>query len=220
MRRLAAIIITGMLSACAAEHQPDRTLNSNRLSERVTHTEVRFVPGSASIPPGEATRLAAFIDDLNPNAALTLTLLHQPAANESARAFEESRYHEVVTALKRSQLNLENVNLAFTPSRFPAGDCPTVQVQVGYIHVEAPDCSRPDKWSDQYFNTPPRDFGCSTNRNLGMMVDDPMDMIRGSGNIHAEENNTVRAVQNYKGTLPPSAQAIPTQTPTGTSTTQ
>lgn len=209
-RLIGLILISGALSACAANHQPDRTLNANVLSEQTAHTEVRFTPGSALIPPSEAARLAAFIDGLNPGAALHLVLIHQPAGGEMPRHLEETRYREVMKAVRDSGIDPERVNLAFAPSLPPAGDCPMVQVQVGYIHVQAPDCNQPEQFRDRYINAPVRNFGCSTNRNLGAMVADPMDMLRGSGDIQADEYGSVRAVSNYKGTGPSGPVAPPT----------
>jgi pilus assembly protein CpaD len=74
-----------------------------------------------------------------------------------------------------------------------------VGIDIAYASVVMPHC--PD-WRTSpvttYSNTQQGNFGCATTVNLGQMVADPRDLIRGSGAVENDAERTSAVIRNYK----------------------
>ena len=81
-----------------------------------------------------------------------------------------------------------------------------VQVNVAYAVVVPPDC--PD-WRTSpvttYSNTMQGNFQCSQVVNTGLMVADPHDLVRGTGDVQNDTEVPVKAIENYQAGIVPTA---------------
>jgi pilus assembly protein CpaD len=88
-------------------------------------------------------------------------------------------------------------NYSFVPSAAMARD--DMQLNIVYATVVSPEC--PD-WRTSpittYSNTTQGNFRCATETNLGLMVADPHDLVRGTGDVRMDSQRADQVVNDYR----------------------
>jgi pilus assembly protein CpaD len=180
LRGLALGLCLLPIAACDGDPRPTVSLtNGADLPEaRALIDQIQYsVPfeGSALAPsPRELDRLALFLDSHGVRPDDRLHLIAAPGADAQAT---QARF----AALARA---LGDRGLTVTPPRTTAGLMAatpgTLTVVARRYEIRLPDC--PD-WSDpiigKWSNQAHSNFGCATATNLGLMVEDPHDLIEG-----------------------------------------
>jgi pilus assembly protein CpaD len=160
----------------------------------LTHP-VHFQPGSMTLADGEDKSLAQFVATVSPRYGDDVTV--DATANSAERpALRVQRLNSVARRLQGLGIQASastQVDSEFTAPR------DEVVVRVGRYVVTAPKC--PD-WSApeaaDFTNTPPSNFGCATTANLGLMVANPADLVRGAATGGADAGMLARAVERYR----------------------
>jgi pilus biogenesis lipoprotein CpaD len=166
------------------QHPIENTVKTYTVSQ-----QVRFNAGATRLDNGEVLRLKQAFRDVSPLAADGV----QVQLSRTDYAQTSRRHH--LTALLRS-MGYSKDKITFEPSSVLArGD---VQVDVQYAAVIPPNC--PD-WRRSpvttYSNTTQGNFNCATTVNLGAMVADPHDLVRGPGKAGMDTQRASRVVQQY-----------------------
>jgi pilus assembly protein CpaD len=174
------------------------------------HT-VYFETDQAQLTALERDRLLAFIDSVQPNGRDSIRL--EGHADERASDLYNlelaGRRNEAV-ATYLGQLGLADV--ALTTSSYgekvpaAAGEGPEAWRQNRRVEVvlerylvtlpACPDWSR--KSGTDFANLPPSNFGCATETNLGLMVADPKDLVRGRILGPADGVHEAEAIVRYR----------------------
>jgi pilus assembly protein CpaD len=181
-------------SGCApdeARWSASETPKENKLSFVNMTQRVEFAPGSARLTLEEDRALDHFLAAVEVRAGDQLTVeLGDPPGAVSA-----SRKAAILRALRR---------------RFPKAELGTAPVldplprdaallRVGRYVVTGPNCpdwTKPDP--DDYTNTPSSNFGCATVANLGLMVANPADLVRGAGAGGGDAIFAARGIGAYR----------------------
>lgn len=201
---MAAVLI---LTACALppDYWPTPGFNkTNQVDWVVDSHEFHFVPGTAMPKAGEHDRLAAF--------------LRAVEADDAARIFvdaERPGTAEALAARREATTDAYVARLGFDMAQPPADaereravgprvNQDSVTVVVGRYLVTPPDC--PDfrkPMIGDYTNLPSTNFGCATATNLGLMVANPQDLIRGQSMGPADGERASQRIRQYRsGKLP------------------
>ena len=96
---------------------------------------------------------------------------------------------------------------AAPPTVLDPGMAAPGSVMIAATHYVATPPNCPD-WSKRsesnHDNLPPSNFGCATERNLGLMVADPADLVRGRDYSGQDGSAAVNGIQRYRaGKIPP-----------------
>lgn len=160
---------------------------------RFTHP-VRFVPGAADLEDSEARRLDAFLDRVGAgsNDQIQIDAVTDSDLGETLAA---RRAGVVVTHLRDRGLSARS---ATTPAQSDTGQ-DTATVLLGRYVVTPPDC--PD-WrkppTGDFANREASNFGCASATNLGLMLVDPGDLIRGRPMGPGDGDALARGVRKYR----------------------
>ena len=177
------ILVCLMLPACSTLDMqgtdPRAYYEKNPIKNKVvTRTEthlVAFEPGATTLSRGEKEH---FRDAVNQRSMMAVDsiMIDMP----KAELYNSGRR----TALERM---MKYMGYSGGKVRFKADDGLTRQqaaIHMTFADVVLPDC--PD-WrkapNHNYSNTPHANFGCATETNLGLMVADPRDLQRGTGDL-------------------------------------
>jgi pilus assembly protein CpaD len=196
-RRLALPCLLGLvLAACSTPYQKDpSTLAPSETFplgvESQTLTFEVAGDGRGGLLPAEALRLDRFVDEYAVNGQGTLVvstpLAHGVQGDRLAIAIAE---HALARGLARPEVGIAETGENGGP----------VVVSFERYLVRLPDCAG---WnvepSYNPSNSPHINFGCATQRNLGMMVANPADLIAPAG--QGGVLDTIRSdlvVQNYR----------------------
>jgi pilus assembly protein CpaD len=220
-RRLRPLLWASILSlglvACAPSIGPNANLgwteagSPKRLEvdpAEYRHT-VYFDTDKAELSALERDRLLAFIDSVQPNGRDSIRL--QGHADDRASDLYNlelaGRRNESVATYLR-QLGLTDVTMSSYGEKVPAaaGEGPEawrqnrrVEVVIERYLVTLPAC--PD-WSREsgtdFANLPHSNQGCATETNLGLMVADPKDLVRGRSLGPADGVHEAEAIVRYR----------------------
>lgn len=188
----AALLVA--LAACGLEKGPPRQMapDSNRVQvERMLYRHVVDFPAQAR-RPGESERraLQRFLGETGADRDATVVVT--AGAGEAAQA----RGQSVVRMLRRMGFRPRPADPLLDPKPAARGQ---VLVRVARYHAippECPDYTRP-RVGDVY-NLPSSNFGCATNRNLGLMVSNPRDLLRGRDLAPADGERQARTIEHYR----------------------
>lgn len=173
---------------------------SNEIEWRVAHHELSFSPGSRWLAPGELSRLDGFLSGIDlrrPN--------HVYVASAAAGVSDELAQQRAQTL--NGLLRARGVAVRADPPQVVPGagtpDGPSradaARLLIGYYAVTTPGC--PD-WrkptSIDFSNQPSSNFGCANQINLGLMVADPRDLLRGRAEGSVNGQRAALAVQDYR----------------------
>jgi len=160
---------------------------------RFTHP-VHFAPGAADLDPSETRRLDAFLDRIGAGAddQIRIASFADPGLGENLAA---RRAGVVATHLRDRGLWSRR---ATAPAQSVAGE-DTATVLLGRYVVTPPDC--PD-WrkppTGDFANHAASNFGCASATNLGLMLADPGDLIRGRSMGPGDGDALARGVRKYR----------------------
>ena len=193
---LAAASLLLTLAACTpwtadyTESEAPNNLVVNNASSRI---DVRFVPGSSQLLPGDALRLRrlAATGQIAPSDRVTVAAAGGPG-------LAAARVSTVADQLVGYGISVGARTLAVAPNR--------AIIDTGRYMVTLPPCPN---WSKEatvrFTNTLSSNFGCATTSNLGEMIASPADLAEGRPVGLAEGQPAASAVDRYltdKVTLP------------------
>ena len=192
----AAVVLAGVaLSACeyAGGTPPKFGPDANKLGVERTlyrHT-VAFPGGDARLPDGERAALERFLADTGADRSATVLVT---AADPADLALQ--RRQQVVRFLRSRGYDPRRADPLLDDHPAPGSD---VLVRVARYHVVLPECGDHSRsMISDNSNLPASDFGCSTYRNLGLMVANPRDLLRGRDLAPAEGERVANPVRHYR----------------------
>jgi len=191
------ILILAILSGCTPEFDmqgvdPNQYYAQhpieNRLEARQLSQLVHFAPAQAALSDDEKDKLRAGLHPISPPAVDSI-LIQLAQADK----YNQARKASLVRLLRQMGYK---INVRFEPSvAVVRGDA---QIDIAYSVVVAPDC--PD-WRTSpvtsYSNTMQGNFKCATVVNLGLMVADPHDLVRGPGDVTPDTERSSKVLQDY-----------------------
>lgn len=181
------------LAACDTQttFTPTQSPKTNQVSVVRDALPVQFAHASAAVPAGEQQALLEFVRQ-QPGENPHVSIVAGPATGPSG--INERRYKALHALLASRGLKAD-----------PGGDSTaglpanTFLVTVDRYVVTTPNCPDFSKASETNFdNTDHSNFGCASIHNLGVMVADPADLVRGRDAGAQDGAAAVLAVQRYR----------------------
>ncbi|MEO5373569.1 MAG: CpaD family pilus assembly protein [Alphaproteobacteria bacterium] len=174
-RLLAGACLALALSACA-DMTPDHRTRHQNVVVRQPFTLMMTVPEAATgVGAGDSDRIARFVESYRRRGEgmMEVTVGEGSGGREAALAIGD--------VLVAAGLRAEEVGVRFAPASAQGGEGTLRTAMLsfqGYV-VQPPQCG---DWSQSSSfrpeNSPTGNFGCATQRNIGLMVRDPRDLIR------------------------------------------
>lgn len=166
----------------------------NKLDAHNESFVVHFQPQEKRLSPPAMDNLRAELKHIAPLSADAITVQLSDADMRNA----DRKTH--ITKLMRSLGYTKD--MTFEPSATVARD--DMQIDIAYVTVVSPNC--PD-WRRSpvttYSNTSQGNFRCANATNLGLMVADPHDLVRGPSSVTPDSERSSKVVQDYHaGTQP------------------
>jgi len=186
---------SALLKAADARIETSETPKENTVQFVSFVHQVHFAAGSTGFAPGEANALDGFITRLAPHYADRVQIdSGAVSGNANADALAARRAEAVAAELRR--MGAATVEIEQAGDNVDAN---AVAVGVSRYVATGPKC--PD-WNDKdpqgFSNTPTSNFGCATITNLGAMVANPADLLRGAQPGPADAEFVARGVQRYR----------------------
>lgn len=198
------LLVLGVLSACATDDLHGNDPRDYYAAHPIKNTietqyksfNVKFANGQSRLSPAEIDRLS---DNLHSISVMSVDSI------EITTSKADSKNEARMTHLKRMLRNMGYVKDQYNMvanDKIKAGE---VALKLTYAVVVSPDC--PD-WrtspNTTHSNTTQANFGCATEVNLGRMVADPHDLVRGTqGEVNMDTVTATKALQNYhEGQVP------------------
>ena len=197
-----------MLTACEPTHDMQGTDPRdyytqhpvvNKVESKNVTSRLHFNGEDVRLDDSELGKLRRNLRTVSPAAASGV--LVQLASGDARRADRERHLRAVLRSM-----GYGSDKIGFESSEAMASGHARIDVQ--YAVVVPPDC--PDWRRDPvttYSNTSQGNFGCATAVNLGAMVADPNDLVRGSGSVTPDTQRAVAVVDRYHAGPPSSAEA-------------
>lgn len=200
-------IPTGILSAaiaiavagCGLDKPPPTEVapQKNRVQvERMLYRHLVDFAGNSSEPTaGEREALRRFLQETGADrdATVVVTATDDPLAQQRRRV--------ILRLLRGMGFRPRPEDPLLDPRPETGGD---VLVRVASYHAIPPDC--PDHSRTRigdYYNLPTSNFGCATTRNLGLMVANPRDLLRGRDLAPADAERHAWTVERYRSGVEP-----------------
>jgi len=192
----AALLATGCTPQ-PARWTPAEAPKANKVTFVTISHEVQFSAGAAALTNNEVASLSRFLADSAVGYGDQVTIDAGP--NNSAPATDSlaARRVQAVSAILR-QRGID-AHVAARPTVDGALARNGVAVTIGRYVVTPPSCpdySKPE--ADDFNNTPGSNYGCATTANLGLMVANPGDLVRGETPGPADGDFAARGVQLYR----------------------
>lgn len=180
IRNLGFVLLLAMpvvLSACAEEG--DWRAHQRIVVERRPVSMALAVVDEAIVKPEDMSRLQSFVDVFLNRGEAPLTVLVAAPEGEEGLADAKRRAQNMVDLLTAMGVDQSSLRVV-TP--MAAADSKEGVARLGYdvYAVRVPQCG---DWSDNSSFTPLKNdpspsFGCAVSRNIGLMVDNPRDLVR------------------------------------------
>jgi pilus assembly protein CpaD len=156
---------------------------------------VNFAPGAVRPSQAEAGAMAGFLaaQEIGPGRQVTL---EAPSAGPN----ETDRIVQRLTAV-RGLLEQQGISVVMAPPAAPGALAPDqVRVIASTATVVHPDCPGYNEPVSEYdrFGRPNQELGCANEINLGLMVADPKDLVRGRPLAPADAERSALAIQKYR----------------------
>lgn len=186
---LVVVAIVLGLAACrpaATEWTESEAPNRLRLDDAAVSVNLRFVPGSAHLSPGDAGRLRAMAarGEISASDRVAVAVGGSPGLADARR-----------NAISAALLPYGIVTSVLPLANMPANGA---VVEARRYIVTLPPCPNWSKASGTDFtNSYPSNFGCSVQTNFGQMVASPTDIVSGQPHGPANGQTEVAAVQRY-----------------------
>ena len=183
IRSLALLILASLsLIACSGDEGGDWRAHQRILVERRPVVLNLAVHDDSVIRPEDMTRLQSFIDVYLNRGEAPLSISVAEGEGDEAKQLATQRAQKMAELLRA--MGIEDSALAIRTS--PSGNAViegTARLGYDVYAVRVPQCG---DWSDNSSFTPLRNdpspsFGCAVTRNIGLMVDNPRDLIRPHG---------------------------------------
>lgn len=195
--RIHVLAVVAALSACAPESahwSPAQSVKLNDVRWVTFEHPIRFASGDETLGEAEKTRLRRFL------------ALHDAGYGDDVMIGASGAASNAVEAARREAAVMAELRaLDFSPRLLPetpsgaTSDGPAVHLVLGRYVVVPPDC--PD-WSKPADGDPNNrvssNFGCATATNLGLMVANPGDLVRGRRAGPADGAAGARLYRNYR----------------------
>jgi pilus biogenesis lipoprotein CpaD len=196
--RYCVLAIGFLLSACASMdmqgHDPKEYYAKhpkvNKLEERSVAHVVQFEKGTQALEPAAKNALHDALRGISPEASERVEFKLSPSqVNNTAR---RDSLHRMVRSFGYAQTAVEYS----ADSQLGSNEA---RVIMHYVAVVTPDC--PD-WRmspvTTYSNTHQGNFGCASVVNLGLMVADPHDLVRGEGTSYMDTQRNSQVITDYR----------------------
>ncbi len=193
--RFAVLLAVGLLAACQGSTQrytSAEARHENQLPWVNLAHEVRFAEMVDVMSSSEDERLAAFLRQVGASQTDALTI----DVGSFTGKWADIRVRNVAKTLRNQ---VPGGRPLF--SRVGLGELPddTVRVTVGRYLVVSPRCPNWAKPSTRDpLNQAASNFGCATTVNLGLMVADPADLVRGRALGPADGAASALSIQRYR----------------------
>lgn len=156
---------------------------------------VNFAPGATRLSQAEAGAITGFLaaQDVGPGKRVTLEA-------PSAGAADTDRIVQRLNAL-RDALEQRGVSVSMAPPAAPGVMGPDqIRLIASRATAVNPDCPGYNEPVSEYdrFNRPNLNMGCANEINLGLMVADPNDLVRGRPLAPADAERSALAIQKYR----------------------
>lgn len=201
---LAAAVLAGCTApqpapTAAMPPIPTAVMPPMPVAERIDRTHpIRFSPALATLSPAEAIRLQTFLGGLPPDRDADLRVIAQ-APNARRLALAARRAEAVAAAIRAAGFDRVRVVPPALDGTAASERGEAVEVVASAYAVRLPAC--PDWSRDPAFdpyNLPLANLGCATAVNLGLMIADPADLIRGRGPGPADGEREAEAIERYR----------------------
>jgi len=200
--RATAVCLGVLAAACEVPTPAPKTTAPDRHElkvERTRHSHaVDFAAGGAELSGEARAALRAFLKDTGarPNDRIVVT-----ASGRAGADLAPARRDAVLRYLRRLGYRPADPTAAGRGHPVPEADA---LVRVARYHARLPSC--PDRSRTRmgdFHNLPTSNFGCATKHNLGRMVANPRDLLRGRTLGPADAERQSGAVERYRaGELP------------------
>ena len=216
-RRLAsaaALALAAAIAACAPPTQhwhPAEAPKVNKVAWVQFNHAVVFPAGATALPASEREMLDRFVMESGASYGDQVRIAASGAARTPDQEAAAARREAAIIGYFRSR------NMIASRGSRPRDGSPadaTVTVAVGRYVVTPPKCpdwSKPSGFDPE--NTAGSNFGCATQTNLGLMVADPGDLLRGR-ELGPADGRFVQGAQERYQTNAPSKFLLPTATST------
>ncbi len=173
----AAIAAGALLAACGYPTTPPDAVGPQAHKLGVERTlyrhDVAFPGESAELSGSEQAALDRFLRSTGADRQATVLVATAPAAGEVG----DHRRQQVVRLLRQRGFDPRLSDPLLDSAQPGAGD---VLVRIARYHVVLPDCPNYSRTgTSDNSNLPSSNFGCADRRNLGLMVANPRDLLRG-----------------------------------------
>ena len=189
-----AVSLVIALAGCHGDYVPDyRELYPIRVVAEPAALPVMFEPGRAELSAPEAARLDAFVAGYRANRSGPLTITGSPVSGGNELAVARAR------AVERRAL-AAGVAPGAVQRRLAAAALPA-KVIVSYEHTvaEVPECGDWTKnTAADTTNTLSSNFGCATQRYIGLQAADPADLLRARADDGHDGQRTADVMQKFR----------------------
>ena len=195
-----AVMAVSLVAACTphvSSWSPSNSPKENKVGWVSFSHVIAFGPGKAELSRKEQRRLRRFLAEIKVgNSDHVLVGVAGRLSDSRAAGLADRRSVRVTQFLRRNRV----FPRALPTGRDRAPWDGSVSVVVGRYVVTTPSC--PD-WTKPATGDPANrvssNFGCATTTNLGLMVADPGDLIRGRPEGPADAATATGAVRRYRG---------------------
>jgi pilus assembly protein CpaD len=194
---LQALAGLALLAACTPrteEWSPAESPKRNVVSWVEYHHSMAFPAGSATFSPEQRAGLDDFLDRVAEGEGVRIAIAGGPGGDDALALRRETAIAGYLRGRGyRPQLGTAP---AGAPASTPSG---AVTISVGRYIVTPPSC--PD-WSKppglDSANRVASNLGCATEANLGLMVADPGNLVRGYSLAPGDGDTLAKGIQNYR----------------------
>lgn len=191
----AALVAGALLAGCNATATRPKTVGPQAHTlgvERMLYRhDVAFPGDGAELSAGERAALDSFLRSTGADRQATVLVQAAPAPGAVARR----RRQQVVRLLRQRGFDPRTSDPLLEPAQPGAGD---VLVRIARYHVVLPDCPNHSRTRiSDATNLPSSNFGCADRRNLGLMVANPRDLLRGRDMGPVSGARTAIPVRDY-----------------------
>ncbi|MDE3015506.1 MAG: hypothetical protein KGI29_01080 [Pseudomonadota bacterium] len=161
----------------------------NKVESREVSVMVHFPPEASSLPPGDMARLHQALQNIAPPAidVVRIRIAKNDMHNQARKTY--------LAALLRRMGYKNGIRFESSPG-LARGDA---DIDVTYLAIVLPDC--PD-WRTSpvtsYSNTWQGNFHCAQEVNLGLMVADPHDLVKGSARVSPDTDRDAKVIEDYR----------------------
>ncbi len=200
-RRIAAAITATAaaagLAACQPPPPPGGPTGAERhkveVTRRIDSITVPFAANSAELPRASRDGLSGFLSEIGADRDAVVVV----RAPEGLRGdLGEQRRHAVARLLKRKGFRPVRRDALLPEVSIPENE---VLVRVARYTAKLPECPdhrrhRLGRLTNQHSSN----YGCATNHNLGLMVANPRDLVRGRGLEPARTSRQMHRIRSYR----------------------